>query len=369
MTQIRYEHLQNSYVLADSGEFVFDIGTNDIVTRMDVELRATNGATSNVEATIADVMTSFELMDGSNVIVSLSGAELAGMVVNKTARMLIGIVSEAASVEQSLRFALDFGRWYADEELSLDCSKFANLQCRVKWNLAAIRAVGATGFATGTTRLTVLAHIMEGARNPVGYLSLKRHALFTTAASGEESITLPVDKPIRAIGIRSYEAGVGGLSGISNIKLSADEGKYKPLDLAVADYLQSLITTQIPYTYQHNFFAANGTTLYTLTKYRESVKLTTAVLDAIGEYTHANIGEGALVAMVASTGLADATARVRYGLVTGWLPFSLAYQGFGDMQDPNTWLPAPNYRNLKLQLEQNNAGASCSVVLEQLSNY
>lgn len=366
---IRYEYLQNLLSLGDSGEYVFDIGSNDNITRLDISFKATNGATSNIDATIADTITSFELMDGSNIILSLTGAELGGMVANRTGRFPGGKVSEILSEVQELKFSIDFGRWYGDEDFSLDLSKFKNLQARLRWNLAAIRAVGATGFVSGSARYTVLAHVLEGSRNPFAYLALRRHSLFSTAASGEELVTLPTDNIIRGIAIRSYEAGVGGLSGISNIRLSADEGRYKPLDLSVADYLESLIINQPPFEYNHRFFKADTGTAYTLLKYKESAVLSREVLDTVAQYVHADIGQGTVIAMVASTGLTDATARITNARVEGYLPFGTAYLGFGTYDDPNSWLEATAFRNLRMYLEQNNAGATCSVIVEEMRTY
>lgn len=369
MTKERLVYLQNNLPLADSGEYVFDIGTDDIITRLDVELKATNGATNNKAVTMADALTSIELMDGSNPILSLSGAEAMGMCTYKTGEMPKGVYSEVPAIVQYIRVAIDFGRWYADEQLALDLSKFSHVQCRVKWNLAAVRAVGATGFVTATTRLTVVAHVLEGGVNPSGYLSMKRHALFTTLASGIEPIILPVDKVIRAIGIRSFEAGTGLLSGISNVRLSANEDKERPIDLLVADFLDSLVASYGRYQYKHVFHAQNTNVLYTLLKYHEILFPDTELIDVVTHYTNTGIGEGAVIGFTASTGAALAADHTIDAHVMGYLPFSMAYAGFGAYDDPAQWLNAPLYKSLRLDLTQDNAGAACSVVLEQLNNY
>ncbi len=369
MTKERLVYLQNNYPLADSGEFTFDIGTDDIITRLDVELKATNGATNNQANTIANVLTSIELMSGSEPFISLAGNEAMGMCAYRTGRWPMARISETPGAVQFIRVPIDFGRWYCDEQLSLDLSKFKHVQMRVKWDLAAVTAVGATGFVTATTRLTVIAHVLEGAQNPMGYLSLKRHALFTTVASGIEPIILPVDKPIRAIGIRSFEAGTGLLSGLSNIRLSANEDRERPIDLLVADFLDSLAVQYGAFTYKHVFHLTNADVGYTLLKYREIAQLSTEVIDTIALYVTTGIGEGAIVKFTASTGAALATDGIIDTIVHGYLPFSMAYLAFGSYDDPNQWFNAPNYKSLRLDLTQDNAGAACSVVLEQLNSY
>ncbi len=369
MTRIRHEYLQNSLVLADSGEKVDDIGSNDIITRLDVELRATNGATNNQAAHIADILTSFELFDGGNVILSLTGNEFAGLVAGRMGKVPHGIISEVPAIEQSLRFSWDFGRWYGDEDMALNCARFKNLQYRVRYNLAAIRAVGVTGFATGTGRLTVVAHVMEGARDPVAYLTAKRHSLFTTAATGDEPNPLPVDAPIRAIAIRSWETGVGGLSGISNIKLTGDEGKFIPVNFTTNDFLQSVVLQGERQSYQHDFHAQNADTLFALLKWREAVNLVSNDVDVSGHYVPAGIGEGTLEAETMSTAAALAVDTAFFGQVEGYLPFATAYWQQGQYDDPNSWLNAQDFKKLILVLTQNNAGASTAVLVEQAMGY
>lgn len=369
MTKTRYTYLQNDLVLADSGEYTFPITSGDNITRLDFEFKATNGATNNKAAHIADIITSIDLMNGSEPILSLSGYELGGMVVGRSNRMVQGLVSEVLSEVQYMRFAVDFGRWYGDEQFSLDLSRFDNIQVRIKWNLAAIRAVGATGFVTGTGRFTCIAHIMEGAATPVGYLSMKRHALFTTAASGVYPIVLPTDKIIRSMGIRSYEAGTGLLSGISHLRISNNEGKEYPIDLDVDDLLESVVMQYAPVGYKHRFHGKDTDVFYTLLKYHEQVSLVNELTDTVSEYVNTGIGQGTHNQFTASTGAALAVDHTVSAMVHGYLPFSLAYLPFGTYDNPDSWFNAPMYKGSKLELTQDNAGAATSLVLEQVNMY
>jgi hypothetical protein len=369
MSKYRTSYLKNAFALADSGEDVMQILTDDVVTRFDVELRATNGATNNQGVSVADVITSFDIMDGSEPIVSLSGAELAGMVVARNNRWVQGLISEVPGAVQVMRFSIDFGRWYGDQSLALDLSKHNNLQMRLKWNLAAIRAVGATGFVTGTARYTVIAHIMEGASNPLAYLSMKRHALFTTVASGIQPVPLPVDKIIKSIGIRSFEAAVGQLSGISHVRMLYNEGKEIPIDLDTDSFLDSLVNIWPSYSYRHVFHAQGTDTITALLKYREELKPTPENKLANAQYVNTGIGEGVLNLVTGTTGVDLATDSIINALVHGYMPFSLAYLQFGTYDDPDSYLQAPSYKSVRLELTQNNAGAVASVILEQVNSY
>lgn len=369
MTKTRYTYLENEKVLADSGEFTNSIDTEDVITRLDFEFKATNGATNNQGAPIPEVVDSIELMNGSEPIVSVSGKELAGIAPYRTGKWPQGKISEAPSDVQNFRFSVDFGRWYGDEQLALDLSRMTKLQYRIKWNLANINAVGATGFVTATGRFSLIAHVLEGGSNPFGYLSLKRHSLFTTAASGVEPVLLPNDKPVRAIAIRSHETGTGQLSGISHVKVNINENKDVPIDLDVDDLLESIVNQYGYFSYRHIFHLTNADVAKVLLKYMEDVQLNTELIDVVAAYTNTDIGEGALIQFTASTGAALATDQLHDAKVNGYLPFSVAYLGFGSYDDPNSWLRAEVLKSLKLELTQSNAGASCSVVLEQMNTF
>lgn len=369
MTKVRQTLLQNAYVLPDSGELVTNVGTDAVITRLDIQLQATNGATNNKHATALDCLTQVDIMDGSQPIVSASGSELAGMAANRWSRMLNGVVDESPSAVQYVRIPLEFGRWFGDEQLALDCSKFTNLQIRTKFNLAAVRAVGATGFVSGTGRLTMLAHIMEGGANPSGYLSVKRHALFTTAASGVQPFDLPVDKLIRSIGIRTILDGTGKFAGISHAKLNLNESKEIPFDIDTIDLLESLMNDSGTYEYRHIFHAQNTNVLYGLLKYFDVMELTSETATALAQATNTGIGEDTLSLITTSTGAALAVDTKINAMVRGFMPYGTGYIDFGSYDDPNSWLNAPNYKKARLELTQNAASASVAVLLEQLNTY
>lgn len=369
MARVRHEYLQNNLSLPDSGEFVFSFGSRDVLTCLGLKFEATNGATSNKANTIYDVLESVEILDGSRVIVSVTGKELGGITTIRNNYFNRGSFSEFANAVQNVYFDIYFGRWYADEDIALDLSKFSNPQVRVKWNLAKLRATGATGFVSNSAKLTVLATYLEGNTLPVGYLSLKRHFSFTTASSGEVVVELPTDEILRAVYLRSFEDGVGGLSGISNVKNFFDDGKYKYFDLAIEDFLRLYVTNYNRFSYRHNFVGVDEGTLYALLKYDENVFVSTALQDVLAQYASTGIGQGTLQLETASTGAAIATDTNIYGHVSGYLPLSVAGYFYGDYTNPDFWINAGQYKTNKLVLTQNNAGADCSIVVEQFVQY
>lgn len=363
----RYTYLENRKVLADSGESLTDINVIDPITALYFEMRAQNGATSNKAATVADVITEVSIIDGSRVLLSLTGYQLAALMWHEHGSIPYNLISESAGGYQNLYVPIRFGRWIGDPLYSFNPKAFNNPQIRVKWNLAAVRAVGATGFVTATGRLSIIAHVVETAPDPVGMLTHKQHYAWSTAASGVESIELPTDNPIRNLLIRSWVAASGSLAGISNVKLTIDQGKHVPIDMSATDYKRMQSLGYPPFNYKHIFKAKNGDTLYALLKQDETLNLTGYDNDITLAYTNDGIGQGTMGAYIA--GAADTTERDRFAIVSGWNPFGAVYMPFGDPRLPDSWLPAPNYRSIRLELTQSAAGAAASVAVTQEYRY
>jgi hypothetical protein len=360
-------YIENRKVLADSGEVVTNITLRDPITALWVELRAQNGATYNKASPLAACIDSIELIDGSRVLWSLDGYEALAVGSYGLGYIPYQLVVETEGLYQNVFFPLMFGRGLGDTSLSLDPTRFSNLQVRFKWNLANVNAVGATGFVTASGRLTVMADVMEGAEAPTGLITCKEQYAFTTAASGTEYIDLPSDAPIRSIYLRSYEAAVGGLCGISNIKVNSGQGKFTPFDMGTTDLTRWLTMFYPPMHYKHLLKSANGGTSYFLLKKDEQVAYTPETGDCVVSAPNNGIGEQTLSVYTAGSG--DTNQRNIWALVHGWVPVSTLYIPMGDKWDAATWFDPSIWGSNRLELTNNNAGASAYVVIEQAVQY
>ena len=363
----RQAYIANRAVLADSGEMVTDISLRDPITALWVEMRAQNGATYNKASFMASCIKTVELIDGSDVLVSLDGYEAFALGCYHLGYIPYNLVCESGSLYQNCFFPIFFGRWLGDDQMSLDATKFSNLQLRFKWDLAAVNAVGATGFLSGSGRLTVMATVMEGAGAPSGYLAARQHYNFTTAASGTTYIDLPTDYPLKALYLRSYKAASGGVAGISNVKVNCGQGKFVPVDMGVTDLVRWLTMFYPPMHYKQLVVAANGNTCYWLLKKDEVIQLQGTVADTVITAVQQGVGETALI--ITTAGSADSTQREIDALVEGWLPVSTAYLPFGDPTDPGSYFNPTPWGNVRLELTNSEASAASYVVLEQAKPY
>lgn len=368
MPRFREVYLENAKTLGDSGTHTIDISPVDPISELAVKFYADNGATSNKDAPIPLVVTKIEVVDGSDVIFTMSGAQAQALSYYQGGKLSMLGIREAGAYTQHAEPVLRFGRWLWDPLYALVPQAFRNLQLKVTWNLAAVRAVGATGFTTGTAKLTVVARVMEGLETPpIGYLMHKEHYSFTTGASGEERIALPTDHPYVALMYRAYEAGINMSTSISNVKLNIDFDKYIPFDYAAND-VRNRIASQYDFCRIHNLgvgddaeaheaWLADAFSLQAMPN-ASAVILGLSSFDA-GRYTfnqkdHANAAANAVVRFVEAWGIG---------------PFNCFMIPFGDIEDPTSWLQAPTFGDIKFIMTQGNAGAAASVVLSQARAY
>ena len=360
----RRSYLESRKVLADSGEVTVDITPRDPITGLWIEIRATNGTTNNRGNLVADCISSIEVIDGSDVLYSLDGHEAAALTMLLGGQVPSWLVDEHPSNVQDMSIFIPFGRWWGDEEYSLNPRRFTNPQVRVAWNLATITAVGVTGFTSGTGRLTVVADIMEGAREPRGFLMTKQHYTSTGAASGDDYVDLPRDHPIAMLLLRAYKSATAMNTVISQVKIDIESGRHVPLDMRMTDLIR-VMSMKLPLiTYRHSFHAADGDTIKTIPKFGESVSLLPCDIDdTVVGYNHVGYGEGAI--RLDTAGSAQSTARRLLAVVTGWWPFGVIGIPFGDLRTPATWLPGPSFSSMRAILTQGAASSTIAIALVQ----
>ena len=363
----RLTYLENRKTLADSGTLQTDINVRDPITALWVQFRGTNGGTDNKANLMAQCVSKIEVIDGGEILYSLSGEQSYALACYRLGYMPYQQVTEVPGNTQTLDVPLMFGRWFGDPQFALDPTKFVNPQVRVTWDLAAVRAVGATGYLTATGELTVVADIMEGGPSPVGVLKAAEQYSFTAAASGVEYVDLPRDYPYRRIMIRAAEAGSYVPAILTNAKLNVDQGRYVPFDFNVEDYFTYLTRINPAFVYKHEFHAKDGDTIYMIPKYDEGVALLCSTGNYVVGYGNAAYGQGTCRLYVG--GVASGAERNLHGVISGWMPFYCFPIDFGDPSNPEDFFPAPSFRSVRLELTQGNAGGAVSVVVEQAKPY
>jgi hypothetical protein len=364
----RLTFVERDKVLADSGTTTIDLNVRDPITALWVRFYATNGGTSNKANNMIDALSKLEVIDGSRILYSAVGEEAAALAAYQLGYMPYAAVDAVASDPQSVNLPIQFGRFFGDPQYAFDPSKFINPQLRFTWNLAHVRAVGATGFLTGTGRLSVCAEVLEGGTPPVGYLQSKEVYSFTSAASGVTYVDLPIDYAYRALLVMGHLHGSYDFSVINAVKLNCDTGKFIAFDMTMMEILEQWSLHHAPFAYKHNFWCVNGDTLYTLLRYDEVVAGGPA---GGGDHTfqYANVGMGEGAADLRTAGSAESGLHQIQTVVTGWHPWGCSFLPLGDPANPVDWFPAQNFKSVRLELTNGAASGECGVLVQQAVGY
>jgi hypothetical protein len=302
--------------------------------------RATNGATSNKENPVIHNITKIEVVDGGDVITSIRGEVLRGLVAHLQGHTPLGNDSEAANEGQMSSVKVPFGRYDLDTDYAFNPTAFRNPQLKVTWDLAHIRAIGATAYVTGTLDITAVAVLMEDVSPPTGVLTAKEIYDFTSAASGDERVDMPTDYPWRTLLVRGYENGTALASTITNLKLDYTRlAKYDNAN-AVATYMAE----------------AQGGTLAT----EGGAADISAVAywwksDAyLYNHTHAGVAGSAKQAFFTVKGTGFENCFV--------IPM-------GRKEEPTTWFPAQQFGSVDLYITQGDADAEVQVAVQEARPY
>lgn len=235
---------------------VIDININDPISSLVLLTRGLN-ASATMTAAICKCLSKVELVDGSDVIISLDGYELEaldwyhnkGRVRSNWNAALNGSTWDRA-------IGINFGRFLWDRMYAFDPTKFNNPQLRVTID------VDGGGNAVSSFYLAVEANIFDE-RIPElrGVLMAKELKQWTMASTVHEYTDLPTDYPYRALYLRAFVLGTEPNQCISNIKLSEDTDKKIPIDSNASELMRALYD-KYPRVVEHYYFAAGTSTKY-----------------------------------------------------------------------------------------------------------
>ena len=339
---------------------IFNLKGLGCISELIIEVKGTNSTSTPTEHP-AKLITKIQVVDGSEVIYDLDGKQAQALGYYHYHVPGVNGLNYIDNNNCWVTIRVPFGRWLWDPQLALDPNRFNNLQVIVTIDH------DAGGGAPDACTYELVANIFDGKKvNPVGYLRSREHYRYTVAASGVETIDLPVDLPIKMLMFQGDYLATALIQQINKIKLSEDQDAKIPLNNNTSDILKMLAADLPPWieslrgnatTSQVNFF---GTCFY------EQRVVLVGIMSTInyGETTERD-GGGFYV---------DMTTGAEFdGILTGYAPHGCVGLEFGDPWDMEDWYDlAPNIKSLKAILT---AGSSASasgtnkVITQQLKKY
>lgn len=238
---MKFRNVELYYELAldDTGTKPLDLKTTDPISAIRLDFKGTNGATSNKENWLNDVITKIEIVDGSDRQVSLNMKQAQALQFFNTKKTPLMRCEERGGGSYNEQVLIQFGRFLWDPEYYLDLTKFDNPQLRITTDEDAVRAMGATGFVSDSLKVTVNLHVIEeGAETAKGFLMQKEVYSFTAGTSGDEHVDMPQDYSVAGILLRAFYTQNDFDETLSNLKVSCDTDKFVPIDKKCADLLR-----------------------------------------------------------------------------------------------------------------------------------
>lgn len=345
--------------IATAGTRTLDITVKDIISSIDIQIKATNNG-STPTAHPAAIISKIELVDGSDVLFGLSGAQAMALAFYDQKRTPFCVNNYLNNVMNITNYQVNFGRWLWDELLALDPNKFQNPQLKITHNLVN------GGSTPDAATLEVNLHLFDEKEiTPVGFLMNKEIVGYTLSASANERVDLPLDYDIRKVLILSLSAGKQPYEQYNEIKLSEDNDKRVPISDNTSDLIKYLMR-EYPEIIEY-VVGATGTTAvnhFMMSTY-EAIAIPTAS-DSADRYISSDLAYGGRVPFRSSA------ASNFHAIIRGFCPHGAVALPFGRQDDMADWYKVVDIGKLELIIKAGSSPGSnstCEVVTQQLRTY
>lgn len=348
--------------LSAAGTKTIDIKGVDVISRLLIKFILTKTvAAHTMSAHPAKDITKIELVDGSDLLFSLTGYEAQALNIydRKVGSMCAGV--HMASVGEESWYGLDFGRYLFDPVLALDPKRFKNLQLKITYTLTSVDPLATAG------SIEVFSDVFDQkVVTPMGFLMSKEHYSYTPGADGSyEYIELPTDYPFRKMLVRAFTSAYEPEYTIESVRLDEENQKRIPLDLTLAKYISQMRGIWPEVTEQFAVIAYTSERVYYVTPSNYFVAVSGIWT---GDEKLTSTGGWPRGGKIA---ISTAGGQNFYGQVHGFAPNHCIEFPFGDPKDIDDWYDVTQLQSLRLRLEAGSSGTggAVQVVLQQLRKY
>jgi hypothetical protein len=349
---------------ADSTE-VIDLDLTDPISQLVLTYEAVNGSVATQQGHPDLCVTKIELVDGSDVLFSLSGKEAKALDFYHNRRVTPSMVIYPNDINAEMIYNINFGRKLWDPLLALIPGRFRNLQLKVTIDINGGGKMADAGY------LTVAAKCFDEKQvSPMGFLMHKELKSYTLAASGWEYTDLPLDFPFRMLLMKCQAYGSGPDYQLDTVKLSEDNDKRIPFNMTIGEILRMIMSEWPPYdewVLDDPPTPSSGYTYITPGYWPSAIAQEWLAPCSSDNIIGCFSGDGGRLTVGTSGGWTS-NAMIH---VKGWCPHSTIVLPMGDPEDPEDWFDPAALRNLKLSLK---GGASltagtCEIFAQQLRRY
>lgn len=342
---------------------VIDIDVKDPISQLVITYEPTSVGSASPNGHPALCISLIELIDGSDVLFSLSGVEAQAADFYHNKREPPNILFYTNGNKSEAIFNLNFGRFLYDPLYAFDPKKFTNPQLKITIDIDG----GAIAPVTGD--LTVLAHLFdEKPITPVGFFMHKEIKSYTLTNSAHEYTDLPTDYTYRKLFFRAQRYGTGPEYQIDTLKLSEDTDKRVVINHTMFQILRALQGQTPPY---REWIIGWGTT--SATNFYCTPTYWPAFAGALWRTATTPAG----LCFYSGDGGRFSETQEGAGpnwqaICEGWAPHGVIEIPFGLQDEPADWYNVSNIGNLKLDVKgTSSVGSSqtAEIFLQQLRPY
>jgi hypothetical protein len=353
---------------ADKSTKTIDLDIVDPVSALGFEFDATNGTTNNRNNPLTRAITKLEIVDGAEVLTSLSFEQAQALQFYKTGKQPQLREDEGPSAGSPIGCMILFGRRLWDRDYALDLTKFANPQLKITWDLTNIRAVdAATAFATGTTKISAWAKVMKGQSPPGKYLIAKEIESWTGGTSGDKKHEIPTDRVYQMLMLRSYLTQKDVDENITKIKLTCDTDDFIPLERYTKQFDAEMAQLFGDVVVWKRLHAGHNDTVWLPVNKEPQLHMNVLAMGYMASYGWCWSGEAQLF-VADATGAADSTDRRLDALIEGHALHATLPIPLGVMDEPDTWFDPTAYKKLELICTEAYAAANSLVAVQVRPN-
>jgi len=344
---------------ADATEII-DINLSDPISALLFDLQVYNSAPGSMTLHPLACFTKIELVDGSDVLFSLTGLEMEALdwYNNKAFRESWNMCLNGNYFVRPV--GINFGRFLGDPEFAFDPTKFKNPQLKVTMD------INAGGLTSTYNKLGVHAYCFdEKTISPRGFLMSKEVKSYVPTGTGHEYTDLPTDYPYRKILVKCQTAGTEPGQLFTNFKLTEEQDKRVVFDHG-ANQIRTMLMANYPRVEESYFFAIASSNRYLMIAPSQQVTAwaipwtEAAVILSPSLYD----GDGGRLKTIGTPSETNCMVGVQ-----GWVPHGVFALPFGDQMDPDDWFDVENIKSLKADITHNAATGGIQLFLEQLRPY
>lgn len=216
---------------ADSGTVSINLPKSNFIGSLMLRIENVNGSTSNRSETIESGITKIEVIgNGSKVLKSYSGLECRKLAQYLYSDLPPAEETQAGSATQWSLFPIMFGRFFGDEDYILPAKLFSTLQLKITWSFTDSTTVGwTTSESNAKYDITINEYVSADNAKSKKLLVETEINSFTSAASGNKDVELPLGNRYRRIMVRAYEAAIEDGTDITDYELRINNGAQVPM--------------------------------------------------------------------------------------------------------------------------------------------